>query len=129
MEPEINGEGYTDVSAKRIIVQDDMLVAPEVAQWLRIGLSTTSEWAKTGKIPCIKLNGLLRFLRKDIEAWLTAQRVTSSLEIQSLRGSPATIPSVSTNLLYRTARHVLRDRVPPAKRDSKRTPSLGRKPV
>ena len=129
MKPEINGEGYTDMSATRIMVQDDMLVAPEVAQWLRIGLSTTYEWAKTGKIPCIKLNGLLRFLRKDIEAWLTAQRVTPSIEIQSLRKAHATIPSVSTNLLQRTARHVLRDRVHTAKRDPKRTTSLGKKPV
>ena len=128
MKPEINGEGYTDMSATRIMVQDDILMATELAQWLRIGLSTTYEWAKTGKIPCIKLNGLLRFLRKDIEAWLTAQRVTPSLEIQSLRGSPATIPSVSTNLLQRTARHVLRDRVHTAKRDPKRTTSLRKKP-
>ena len=129
MKPEINGDKFTDVPAERITAQDDILIAPELAQWLRIGLSTTYEWAKTGKIPCIKLHGLLRFLRKDIEEWLTAQRVTPSLEIHSLRGSPATIPSVSTNLLHRTARQVLRDRVHTAKRDSKRIPALGRKPV
>ena len=48
----------------------ELLIATEVAQWLRIRRSTTYAWASAKKIPSVKLNGAVRFIRADIERWL-----------------------------------------------------------
>jgi excisionase family DNA binding protein len=48
----------------------ELLIAAEVAQWLRISRSTTYGWAAAEKIPSVKLNGAVRFIRADIERWL-----------------------------------------------------------
>ena len=48
----------------------ELLIAAEVACWLRIRCSTVYGWAASGKIPSVKLNGTVRFIRTDIERWL-----------------------------------------------------------
>ena len=48
----------------------ELLVAAEVARWLRIRCSTIYAWAATGKIPSVRLNGAVRFVRADIQLWL-----------------------------------------------------------
>jgi excisionase family DNA binding protein len=48
----------------------DILIAEEVSQWIRIKRSTTYAWAAAGKIPSIKINGSVRFIRTQIQQWL-----------------------------------------------------------
>jgi excisionase family DNA binding protein len=63
----------------------ELLIATEVAQWLRIRRSTTYAWAAAGKIPSVKLNGAVRFIRADIERWLN----------DSLNGSASSHPATT----------------------------------
>lgn len=51
-------------------IPSDLLIAAEVARWLRIRGSTVYAWAATQKIPSVKLNGSVRFIRADIQRWL-----------------------------------------------------------
>ena len=44
----------------------------EVAEMLNVKSSTLYQWAELGQIPCIKLNGVLRFDVEDIEKWVTS---------------------------------------------------------
>jgi excisionase family DNA binding protein len=48
----------------------EMLIAIEVARWLRVRPSTIYAWAAAGKIPSLKLNGIVRFCRSEIEHWI-----------------------------------------------------------
>lgn len=47
-----------------------LMIAAEVALWLRMRCSTIYMWAATGKIPSVKMNGAIRFVRSDIEHWI-----------------------------------------------------------
>ena|SRR6185503_1020842 len=47
-----------------------LMIAAEVARWLRMSCSTTYMWAATGKLPSLKLHGSIRFVRADIERWI-----------------------------------------------------------
>lgn len=47
-----------------------LMIAAEVALWLRMRCSTIYAWAATGKIPSVKINGAIRFVRSDIEHWI-----------------------------------------------------------
>ena len=50
----------------------EMLLATEVAQWLRVRPNTIYAWAATGHIPSVRLNGTVRFIRADIQRWVDA---------------------------------------------------------
>jgi excisionase family DNA binding protein len=84
----------------------ELLLAHEVADWLRVGKSTVYAWANAGKLPCIRLNGILRFRPKDIQEWLEAHQVSVSQGATCLDGLQSQLPPVSTTILQRTARHV-----------------------
>ena len=47
-----------------------LMIAAEVARWLRLSCSTTYAWAAAGKIPCVRLGGAIRFVHSDIERWI-----------------------------------------------------------
>ena len=47
-----------------------LMIAAEVGLWLRMRCSTIYMWAATGKIPSVKMNGAIRFVRSDIEHWI-----------------------------------------------------------
>jgi excisionase family DNA binding protein len=104
----------------------EILLASEIARWLRIGISTVYQWAHAGTIPCIRLNGVLRFHRQDVQVWLTAQQMPASQEAKCVSRSRAKLP-IATDLLQRTARHVLGQTTDTAKIHSEKTPSLGKK--
>jgi len=42
----------------------------EIAQILNVKHSTLYQWAELGQIPCIKLNGALRFDIEDVLNWI-----------------------------------------------------------
>ena len=50
--------------------RSEMLLAAEVAQWLRVRPNTIYAWAATGHIPSVRLNGTVRFIRTDIQRWI-----------------------------------------------------------
>lgn len=54
---------------------DDILTADEVADWLRFRPSTIYAWAASGKLPCVRLGGRIRFLRCDVLRWIEARKV------------------------------------------------------
>jgi excisionase family DNA binding protein len=52
-----------------------LLTIKDVAQQLQIKPSTLYAWAAQGRIPCVKLHGLVRFRRDEIESWVESFRV------------------------------------------------------
>ena len=48
-----------------------LLTIKDLAAQLRIKSSTLYSWASQGKIPCIRIHGLIRFRSEDIEGWLS----------------------------------------------------------
>lgn len=49
-----------------------LLTIKEVSAWLNIKSSTLYLWAATGKIPCHRIHGLIRFDRDVITRWLAS---------------------------------------------------------
>jgi excisionase family DNA binding protein len=47
-----------------------LLGVKEVSEFLNVKLSTVYQWAELGQIPCLKLNGCLRFDIEDIKNWI-----------------------------------------------------------
>ena len=47
-----------------------LLTIHDVAQWLTVKPSTLYAWVAQGKMPALKIHGVIRFRRTDIEAWL-----------------------------------------------------------
>ncbi|MDH5668671.1 MAG: helix-turn-helix domain-containing protein [Nitrospira sp.] len=54
-----------------------LLTAKDVAARLQVKDKTVYAWAKRGKIPTLKLNGVVRFDEKAIEQWLQACQVST----------------------------------------------------
>jgi len=54
-----------------------LLTIQELAQLLHIKAATLYAWAAQGKIPSLKLHGLLRFRQDEIDQWLESCRVAS----------------------------------------------------
>lgn len=50
----------------------------EVAAILKVKEKTLYQWAESKQIPCIKLNGALRFDLDDIQEWISYCRSTPS---------------------------------------------------
>jgi excisionase family DNA binding protein len=57
-----------------------LLTVKETAEILSMSPKTLYQWAELGQIPCIKLNGAVRFDEEDIQHWITSckKSVTSS---------------------------------------------------
>ncbi len=51
-----------------------LLTPKQVAELLNCKTSTIYAWAKTGKVPSFKLEGILRFDPAEIEHWVKACR-------------------------------------------------------
>lgn len=49
----------------------------QLADYLNVKPATLYAWAAQGKIPSLKLHGLLRFQQDEIERWLESCRMTS----------------------------------------------------
>lgn len=47
-----------------------LLTVKEMATRLQVKNKTIYDWASRGKIPCIKVNGSIRFDAREIEQWL-----------------------------------------------------------
>ncbi len=73
---------------QKIDKKTPLLTPYQVAELLSCKLSTVYAWAKTGKIPAFKVNGLLRFDPVEIEDWLATHKTR-----------PANSPNTAPNLL------------------------------
>lgn len=88
-------------------IPSEILIATEVAQWLRLRPSTLYAWAATGKIPCIKMNGAIRFVRSDIEQWINDRsRMVADSPIRPILPSKPT--SVSRVTIQRAGDRAIR---------------------
>lgn len=52
----------------------ELLTLDELSEFLKIKPKTIRQWVYQGRIPSLKINGLLRFGNQDIEVWLHKQR-------------------------------------------------------
>jgi len=51
-----------------------LLTIKEVAMSLQIKPATLYAWAAQGRIPCIKIHGLIRFKQEEIDQWVEGFR-------------------------------------------------------
>ncbi|HXX75320.1 MAG TPA: helix-turn-helix domain-containing protein [Nitrospiraceae bacterium] len=51
-----------------------LMTVNALAQHLQIKPATLYAWAAQGRIPCLKIHGLLRFRKDDIDHWLESCR-------------------------------------------------------
>jgi excisionase family DNA binding protein len=56
------------------MIMQRLLDIDELAEYLRLKKQTIYNWLSQGKIAGIKVGGVWRFDRKDIEAWLKSRR-------------------------------------------------------
>jgi excisionase family DNA binding protein len=52
-----------------------LLTIHDVAQWLTVKPCTLYLWVAQGKMPALRLGGLIRFRREDIETWLAGCQI------------------------------------------------------
>lgn len=88
----------------------EFLIAAEVARWFRIKPSTVYAWADTGKIPSVKLNGAIRFVRADLERWIQDRsRMVPKLAPSQTRSMlPPPMPAVSRVTIQRAGARAIR---------------------
>jgi excisionase family DNA binding protein len=49
-----------------------LLTVKDLSAWFQVKSATVYVWVAEGKIPALRLGGLIRFRREDIETWLAA---------------------------------------------------------
>ncbi len=64
------------------IATEKLLKVHEVASILSVKQSTVYQWASSGEIPHYRLGRVLRFKRKDIEAWIEGHRKEKTIDEQ-----------------------------------------------
>jgi excisionase family DNA binding protein len=55
-----------------------LLTVKDVSAWLQMKPATVYVWVAEGKMPALKIQGLIRFRRDDIEAWLKRCQIEQS---------------------------------------------------
>ena len=58
-----------------------LITVQQLSQLLHVKASTIYAWAAQGKIPSLKLHGLLRFRQDEIDQWLDSCRTRSRAPI------------------------------------------------
>src|SRR2546425_10593882 len=79
-----------------------LLTVKELANQLHIKPSTLYAWAGQGRIPCLKLHGLVRFECNAIEHWVASFRVDPVPRIT--RSTPSRGPSNELDTLIARAK-------------------------
>src|SRR5262245_12230562 len=66
----------------------------ELSVYLHVKASTLYSWARQGRIPCLKIHGLLRFHRDDIDRWIESFRIHGeTIPQKTARRGPRTAPN------------------------------------
>ena len=68
------GEDASEQRSSRRESLERLLTVEEVAELLRIKVSTVYAWAASGKVPCVRLGSRVRFLRGDLSKWIGARK-------------------------------------------------------
>jgi excisionase family DNA binding protein len=65
-----------------------MLTIAQVSEWLHIKPSTLYAWVSQGKIPHVKIHGLIRFQAEEIQQWLASLHTQNAnpLKLKGKRG-------------------------------------------
>ncbi|MFC1588036.1 helix-turn-helix domain-containing protein [Planctomycetota bacterium] len=53
------------------MADSDIMTLPEVAEYLKVKERTIYRWAQEGKIPASKLGNMWRFLKTEIDEWIS----------------------------------------------------------
>lgn len=61
-----------------------LLCIKDLSQYLQIKPSTLYAWASQGRIPHVKIHGLIRFNKDEIDAWLESFR-KEKIELPSIK--------------------------------------------
>ena len=61
-----------------------LLTVPQLAELLQIKAATLYAWAARGQIPCLKLHGLVRFRKDEIDQWLESCERSRAPETDAL---------------------------------------------
>jgi PTS system nitrogen regulatory IIA component len=56
------------------MTDDQLMSIKELADYLKVNVTTIYLWSQRGQIPAMKVGNLWRYRRSDIEDWLNAQR-------------------------------------------------------
>ncbi len=70
---------------------DTLLTVKQVSKILNAKAKTIYSWAENGNIPCLKINGLLRFVPAEIEDWIKSLRVKDKPDIQTKKSSQSSV--------------------------------------
>jgi excisionase family DNA binding protein len=54
-----------------------LLTVKDLSAWFQVKSATVYVWVAEGKIPALRLGGLIRFRREDIETWLAGCQLES----------------------------------------------------
>lgn len=66
------------VSRGGIMSKENLITSEDVAELLKVSAYIVRKWAKTGKIPAIRVIGQFRFRRSEIETWLESHRIDAT---------------------------------------------------
>lgn len=58
--------------------KENLITSEDVAELLNVTVWLVRKWAKTGKIPAIRVVGQFRFRRSEIETWLESKRIDAT---------------------------------------------------
>lgn len=68
------GNGVGSVVGMAGLTREDIMTADEVADLLRVKVSTVGDWARAGKIPSRRIGKTRLFIRAEIEKRLISDR-------------------------------------------------------
>ena len=51
-----------------------LLTVSDVARLMRLCSSTVYSWVAAGRLPCVRLEGRIRFLHRDLLRWIEARK-------------------------------------------------------
>ena len=80
---------------------DKLLTAEDVAAMINCGPSTIYEWAKSGRMPSLKLNGLVRFVPEEVREWIQRNRQPASDPGKTLGHLSHRVPGVNVDTIIR----------------------------
>ena len=61
-------------SLKELLLRGDLIAPEELAAGMRVARVTVYQWVRRGVIPCLKLEGVVRFDPQEVQAWLESKR-------------------------------------------------------
>jgi excisionase family DNA binding protein len=59
------------------VINEEVMKLKDVVALLRVGEKTVYSMAQSGELPAFKVRGQWRFSRKDIDAWIEQQKLTT----------------------------------------------------